>query len=628
MERVEFLLGPQGTLYGAGTLGGAIRYIPKRPQFDAVGGEVRADLYSYKEGKGLSTDTGMTINFPLTSTLAFRGSIDLLNDRGFIDYPFLVNSIGKANPNDIPGSTHRGKDLNTNETVSARAALRFRPSDAADINLTYYFQSQQTDGRQFSSYRNTILPVAAGKWESALRVREPNKRDTQLISLEAVLDLGFAQLTSASGYSKFKDDGNRDQTDLLISLEYSYEAFPDFTAYTLERGKSENWTQELRLVSQAPGPFKWIVGGFYNKSKSSGFSKEFTPYYDEFLGGSRPDFLEYYSVSKARLREVAAYGELSYELFDGFQITAGGRYYDYKLRTQQATDLPLLETVFNGRDPDSIELAFEPGGQDDNGFLYKLNASYKFTPDALVYATYSKGYRIGGSNNLTACEGDGSQQNVCGQPNELFYTPDKTTNYEIGFKTQWFDRKLTLNGAIYYIDWKGPQVSSATEIGSQPITINGAGAETKGFELSAAWTIAQGLTLRGNYAYTDPELTGFSPSLIQYSMAPGFGTLYADGEKGDRLPGSPKHSGSVFLEYEKSIGNDMTIGFSYNMSAQSNVLSRTGARGNSLTLPGFRMHGAALKFSKGGFATQLMWTISSTSSRKSACVARRRDCRC
>ncbi|MDE8653098.1 TonB-dependent receptor [Novosphingobium sp. H3SJ31-1] len=624
LERVEFLIGPQGTLYGAGTLGGAIRYIPKRPQFDAVSGEVRTDLYAYNHGDGISTDTGMTINFPIASNLAFRASLDYLNDQGFIDYPFVVTAIGQVNPNDFAGSGNlkRFKDVNWVDTVSGRAALRWKPIDALDVNLTYYYQDQRTGGRQISGYRlgQTPLldsngdyqsfPVPIGKYDSPLRVLEPNQRKNQLVALEMVADLDFADLTSATGYSRFDDKGNRDQTDLLITLEYSYEAFPNFTSRTLEQGKEETFTQELRLVSKTPGPLSWILGGFYNHQKSNSFSKEFTPFLDTYYGTVYPENLEYYQVSKGKLEEKAVYGELSYKITPQWQVTAGGRYYWYDFVTESAFDLPLFEVAFNGREPGTYVLDFEKGGQKDKGFLWKLNTSYDVTPDAMVYATVSKGYRIGNSNGIAACPPDfdptdpSNGQTLCALPHEFQYGPDETTNYEIGFKTQWLNRRLTINGAAYYIDWSNPQLSSATQAGNLPIIINGGGAESKGFELSFAFQATRAFSIRGNYSYTDPKLTADTPNLIRYSVGPGFPSLYEDGLKGDRLPGSPRHSGSLFIDYKREVAPDTELGFSYKLSAQSNVLTRTGGRGGGVTLPGFSIHGAAITLNYKGLSVQ------------------------
>ncbi len=623
MERVEFLIGPQGTLYGAGTLGGAIRYIPNRPQFDELSSEVRADLYTYKDGDGISTDTGATINIPLAPTLAFRGSFDYLNDQGFIDSPYVVSSIGQVNPNDFsdPSNFTPTEDVNWVETYSARAALRWQPVPEADINLTYYFQDQTTGGRSLSHKRLSEmplldsngdfveLPIEVGKYENLQRVTEPNSRKNQLVALEAVLDLGFAELTSATGYSKFEDNGNRDQTDLLITLEYSYELFPTFTSRTQEVGSEETWTQELRLVSTGSGPFSWIVGAFYNHNDSESESREFTPFLDVYYGTDYPENLEYIESSFETLEEMAAYGELSYEITPEWQVTVGGRYYDYDFVTRSAFDVPLFEVAFGGRTPGEIVLDYEEGGQTDNGFLWKVNTSYEVTPDALLYATVSKGFRIGNSNGIAACPpdfdpNDPDTQTLCALPNEFQYGPDETTNYEIGFKTQWLNRKLTLNGAAYFIDWTDPQLTSATQAGNLPITINGGGAETKGFELSMAWKITPELSIGGNYAYTDATLTALTPNLIRYTQGPGFPSLYQDGMAGDRLPGSPEHMGNLFADYKHYIGPDSAIGFSYKMSAQSDVLTRTGGRAG-IELDGFSVHGAAITFEHKTFRTQL-----------------------
>ncbi len=126
LERVEFLLGPQGTLYGAGTMAGAIRYIPKRPSFSETMLEVRASGYQYGEADSVSSDLGLTFNLPLSETFAIRGSLDYLDDSGFIDYAFVVNEIGVSNPNVFnSANTHRVEDANTEETLSGRLGMRW-----------------------------------------------------------------------------------------------------------------------------------------------------------------------------------------------------------------------------------------------------------------------------------------------------------------------------------------------------------------------------------------------------------------------------------------------------------------------------------------------------------------------
>ncbi|MCJ8189959.1 TonB-dependent receptor [Sphingomicrobium aestuariivivum] len=604
MERVEFLIGPQGTLYGAGTLGGAIRYIPARPQLGEVSMAIRGDAYTYAHGDGISTDFGTTLNVPLGDSLAFRANFDVLQDEGFIDYPFAVQQAGVSNPDVISGDNLQPlEDVNYADIITARAALRYAPGDLLDVTASFHYQEDKTGGRQFSQARLSSFPVEIGKYESALRVPEPNKRTTTLASLEAELDLGFGKIVSATGYSTAEDDGQRDQTDLLIGLQYSYEAFPEFTSFTKEEGEEKTFTQEVRFVSDWDSPFSLIAGAFYLDQEIDTISNEFTPGFDRFavaeFGGVqlRPDALEYSAPFLADLTEKAVFGEVSYQITDAWQVTAGGRFYEYELETQAAADLPLFRTVFLGEDPDSIIYDFSEGGQEDDGFLFKFNTSYEVSDDVLVYGTVSQGFRIGNSNSTAPCPDPlPSNQIICALPNEVEYTADKTTNYELGFKTQWFDRALTLNGAIYYIDWQDPQIASATLNGQSPITINGAGARSQGFEISGLWEITENLSVSGNYSYTDAQLTDLSPNIIPVIFPPGYDNAFVDGLDGDRLPGSPEHLGGFAVDYDRPISADWDLSLSYGMYAQSDVLTRTGARGDSLTLPGFDIHQASVGF--------------------------------
>lgn len=608
VQRVEFLIGPQGTLYGSGTLGGAIRYIPNKADLDEFSASVRADLYTIKSGDGISHDTGATVNLPIVpGVLAFRGSIDYLDDKGFIDYPYAVRTVGVSNPDDFadPSNFNPLKDVNDEQTLTARAVLGAAPTDWLNVEFAYTLQDQETGGRQMSNRAITTLPVDLGPYDSAMRVPEPNDRKTQLFSIEATADLGFAQLTSATGWATEDETGQRDQTDLLIALEYSYEAFPNFTSFTLEDSDVRAFTQEVRLVSTHGGPLSWIVGGFYQNARFNGFSKEFTPGFDVFavneFGGiqPRPDSLEYFSVDEQKLEELGFYGELTFDITDRWAVTGGIRYYDYDFKARSAVDIPLFRTVFDGDPPDSIVLDFQEVGQKDNGFLFKFNTSFDVTDDVLLYATYSEGFRTGSANGVALCPDPlPNTQIVCALPNEFQYFPDTTNNYELGFKSQFADNTVTLNGAVYYIKWNGPQVASATVNGSQPITINGAGAESKGFELALNWRPVPGLEIGGSYAYTDPEFTKDAVDLIAYFVPPGFSAPddgngnedRLDGLAGDRLPGSPKSKLSLNASYETPLNDTIDLRFGWGMTAQSNVLRTAGNRGNGYVIPGFAIN--------------------------------------
>ncbi|MEH6809233.1 MAG: TonB-dependent receptor [Hyphomonas oceanitis] len=646
LERVEVLLGPQGTLYGAGTLGGAIRYIPAKPKFDGDMLNVRGELSQNFEAENLSYDTGFTVNKVIAPNFALRASVDYEDNSGFTDYPFVVREIGVSEPDpdfsdpvDVGSNLKRVKDADGEQVLSGRVAARWEPVSWLDGTLTYYYQKADIDGRQISSARST---VPAGKYEAGMRVEEPNEVTNQLVALEVTADLGFAELTSATGYSRFDDNGQRDQTDLLISLEYSYELFPTFTAFTHEKGKEDRINQEVRLVSTTESRFNWIVGAFYNQFDQANYSAEYTPGYSSYLGISPAADLEYYSKFYSTLEESAIFGEVGYDITDKWSVTVGGRYYKYDLESYSATDFPLgnagyvpvgvssLQSDLKSDYSAGIAAGLDEGlngtqktGQSDNGTLLKFNTSYKFTDDLLGYFTVSEGYRIGNSNGIGFCADyvPGTGQAACalvpGQqfgPNpgdvstrdETAYGPDKTKNYELGFKSEFADGRVTLNGAIYYIEWTDPQLSSATINASIPITVNADGAESKGIELNGNWIVSDELTVRGSYSHTEASLTAPAPGLVGTISTPGFGSVLLDGRDGDRLPGSPEDQFSFFGSYTiPNTGLDGELVANFGYAWQGDVLTRTGNLGDGITLDSFGVANASLVYDTGKWQASL-----------------------
>jgi outer membrane receptor protein involved in Fe transport len=498
------------------------------------------------------------------------------------------------------------EDANDEQTISGRIAARWSPTEAIDAMLTYYYQNQDVGARQISHHDG----FGTSEYATAMRVLEPNERENELTALEITADLGFAELTSATGFSKYDEKGHRDQTDFLISLEFSYELFPEFTAFTTEELEEETFTQELRLLSTHEGPFEWILGAFYNDYELDALSAEYTPNFDLFAVdvfggfGPRPDSLEYLALTHAEIKETAVYGELKWNITDAWQMTVGARWYDYDLETEDSTALPLCDTVFFGEPPDSINPfgpcggGISPGGQEEDGTLFKFNTSYYLTDDVMAYFTYSEGYRIGGDNGLVPCPNPlPPTQLVCGLPSELEFVPDETQNYEVGLRSSWFDNRLVVNGALYFVDWSEPQIDGATQNGLSPITINGSGAESIGGEVGFNLAISENWSLRGSYSYTKAELSDDAPNLITAIAPPGFGPFYVDGRNGDRLPGSPEHQGSLFVDFSMPLDNGMVFEFNYGVWAVSDVLTRTGGRGGGEALPGYAVNNASWSIS-------------------------------
>ncbi len=620
IQRVEVLLGPQGTLYGAGTLGGAIRYIPNKPTTESSLFEVRGDTYAISEGSGLSTDFGVTFNAPLSDTLAIRGSIDRLDDEGFIDYPFVVQQPGVSEPdidiNDpaaVAANFNPVEDANGQETTSGRLALRWTPTEWFDGTLTYYFQNEDNEGRTVSSERG-IFP--AGRFASSSRVLEPNEEENELLALEIIADLGFAELTSATGVATYEEVGQRDQTDLLFTLEYSYETFPTFTAFTREEAENDIFNQEIRLVSKGDSRINWIVGGYYNRFESVSSSSEFTPGFAAFAGFDRPDDLEFFSAASTEVTETAIFGEIGFDINDRWQVTFGGRIFDFDVQTQSTVDFPLFDPDFVAESLDVIaQRDFNPDlRQQDDGTLFKFNTSYAVNDDINIYATVSEGVRIGGSNgggpcpafdpnaaqgncNLAPGQQFGPGPNDFAQFDERAFGPDQTRNFEIGAKTQWLDGRLTINGALFYVEWLDLQLASATVNASIPITINGNGGETQGIETNADWIVNDQLRIRTNFSFIEAELSEGVPSLIRTISPPGFSTAFIDGQAGDRLPGSPETQFSIIANYDLPLSNGNELNFTTSYAWQDEVFSTAGARGSSLTLDSYGIFNASAVYS-------------------------------
>lgn len=293
-----------------------------------------------------------------------------------------------------------------------------------------------------------------------------------------------------------------------------------------------------------------------------------------------------------------------------WQVTAGARYFGYTSDVKGLSVLPLLGDPVSPYD-------LEPAGgkTKKSGWVWKFNSSYNFTPDLMIYATYSKGYRIGGPNTVAPCilPLDPTQQNVCALPNEIQYGPDTTKNAEIGIRTQLFDRKLTFNFNVFQIKWNGIQVDSATLNGIVGITVNGGKAKSEGFETSFQVRPIPGLSIQGTYSYTNAKLTEDVPAIITvndpagtYPSAP----IQLDALAGDRLPGSAKNSGSLGATYTLPF-EDGNIVADWTATYRGNVVTRLGwDRAYGDKLPGYVLHRASLayeteRYSVGLFANNI-----------------------
>lgn len=608
ISRVEVLQGPQGTLYGLGTLAGAVRYMPNRPDPSnfAVNARVRGFAQSKSSDPGFIMDGA--VNIPIIPDhVAFRTVVGYFNNPGFIDYNYLLQRPGISDPQPVRGTDASGasfgtpadyaanfyskKDVNYEHTLTTRNQLLLEINPDLRLYLTYAYQETKTNGRQ----ANGFGVLGTGRYEFPSRYLEPRSRNADLYAAEFNIGLGgIAQIVATSAWTVQKINNSSDNTDLLLDLDYGYEAFPTFSSFNTSEQNRRQFNQEVRFVSIHGGPFSWVIGGFYNNMRFGSQGREYVPGYANFIRVFRPDDLEYMSFVNTRTKEMAAYGEGTFHITDAWQVTGGLRYYKYKAFAEGATDTPL--TAGGRRRTPYPLVVFDPsrirsGQTDSDGFVWKANTSYKFSDTMLLYATYSTGYRTGNVNRVAPCVLPLSPgQNVCALPNELSFAPDKTRNAEIGLRGSLFDRRLQFTVDGFYINWNDLQTPSQTLNGAVGITVNAGKAVSKGFEFSGQFRVTPEFSLQGTYSYTDARLTEDVENLVvsQGVAYPAF--------DGDRLPGSARHQASAQAIYTYPLANGTDIEASWASTYMGNIYSRTGLRGFGEVIPDYLTHRASLTY--------------------------------
>jgi iron complex outermembrane recepter protein len=593
ISRVETLLGPQGTLYGAGSLGGTIRYITNKPDFDKVSGRISTSVF-VAQGGSLSHDTDAVINLPLGDTLAFRGSIARLDDNGY------TNRV--SNPSWRTGAfawttfpdagRNLYKDDDYNRVTSGRAALAWKLSDDITITLAHAQQSQLAHGTTATSllplgianattpaqitsyivdpgapaacvatnncrYTNSLeTPFLEGIDTVVSRYPEFAKRKFRLSSFDFDADLGFANLHSSTSYFK---DSRRGQADYAGQGWLFYYVLngnfgpTDFagpnSAFITFDNTYKGWNHETRLTSNGDGPFNWIAGIYYTDTQRSLKFSEFAPGLDVTIPVDRAAATGnvdegYRENLSSAYKEIALYGELGYDITSRWKVNVGGRVFNYKDNTNTDIRDYSFDLVDN---KESTRISVKGKS------YFKFNTSYDITDDALIYATVSQGFRRGGTNGFRAVVGGRTVD-----PNVQNYKPDSTINYEVGLKGYFADRRLYLQANLYQIDWKDVQTYYSQEINFFPVngTTNGPNARSRGFEGVVRFNLSDALSANFTTAYTSAKWSS-TKEVCLYLPTP---TLPAAScrtwTKGQKLGGAPKWKNSANIRYSGDISEN------------------------------------------------------------------------
>jgi len=564
LNRVETLRGPQGTLFGSGSVGGTVRYITNQPKLGTTEGSVEANV-NLVDGDDLGGHVKGAVNAPLGDKAAIRAVGYFTRYGGFINARREGGGITE--------------DINDGERYGGRIALTFEPSENVSITPRVIYQKISTDGfnRQevFNLYANpftTTRPAVTFKErEQHLLLQEGFEDETMIADATIKIGLGGVDLTSVSSYTDRDILVSRDASALTGSVSVDL-GFP--TAGVLlpsnlrDTTKVKSFTQEIRLSSNGDGPLQWVLGGFYSNTDRDYAQRLPTPGYDAFtdarfgagtsvaVANGFPLNSPYNADINYDIKQKAVFGEASYAFGEKFTLTAGGRYYDFSEdRLFQSGGL------FSNGDN-------QTGSTKSDGFTPRLLASFNASESVTINAQASKGFRLGGINdplNIPLCSGGASGVDALTYGNRPRYDDETLWNYELGVKSQ--GRGFTFNAAAFYTDIKNLQVTADAGSCSSRVVFNVPKAHTQGIEFELSASPAQGLDL------------GISGSIVSAkfdsSVTTTAGAVIAGIRDGNRLPTVPKFQLSA----------NATYSFPVSDGAEAYVATSIQHVGNRITQP-------------------------------------------
>jgi iron complex outermembrane recepter protein len=594
IQRIEVLRGPQGTLYGAGALGGAVRIIPNAPQLQTFGGSIEASTGFVQEANHLAYTASAMLNIPMGDTVALRASAKYAYEPGWIDVYGLLKRSGSpltgdpvlADPSDpvnSEGVFYGKNDWNDQNSFTGRLSALWKPNEAFNVQLGFIYANLNGDGGPWanSSFGGPWAnppTFPGGAYPIDPRITFPAGNDrltfsavdqlfgrtTTLSSVDSSFDVGFATLSSTSSYAtthgkSYSDATYTGATTEAFDSKYYYAGLPINPHYVLPELYSDDahtFSEELRLVSNTRPDAKidYVVGLYYEAQERVGgwfysspgtYQRSVTqgctaPYY---YGASFPNCLvsvgpgdaNFLQVDTQHFTDRSEFAEFAWHFSPQGQVTFGGRHFGQQFSDEQS----YLVYTYNTFVPPV------PHSSPASKNTWKINPSYQYVPDQYVYAIWSQGFRRGGASSVPLA---GVYQD---SPQLLHYAPDSVNNYEAGMKGR-FGNRLSYTLAIFDIRWDKPQISTATPIDNL-VVINGNTAESRGFEFETTGPLfLSGLTYSVGGAYVDAKLTSnFSLPANNGSGVIEPGQL--TGTAGEQMPGSPKISASGTITYDRNI---------------------------------------------------------------------------
>jgi len=538
VNRVEILRGPQGTLYGAGSLGGTVRYITNKPDADGFAAAIAANTGFVSQGGEQNYSVDGMLNIPV------------VEDR----FALRIVGSGEQRAGLVTHLRSGEKNADDMSTIGGRVLASFKPTDNFSLlGSVFYQQREWDDANVFVKECNSATNQCFGftgqlsdddHRATNLPTTEPTEEEMWMYNLTAQLDLSAGSIVSATSF--FDRDAQQvfDISDVTLNLA-RFLSFLPYAPNTLGNGvRPENntvFSQELRFASAFGGPVQLVGGAFYSRRKQD--FREITSYVDP--AGAGPLVPHFVTALQSEFTNKAVFGELTYSFANRVDVTAGLRAFEltadasdavlvddpgfYTLRrcpsgnfTLPPPGVPGLPRCNQPLQPLPVVSGDDAGKLSFNDITYKLSVAYRATDDVLLYVTVADGFREGGVN------GSRTSNFV-----PLAYGPDTATNYEIGWKTNLFADQLVFNGAAFRLDWDDTQVQVIPPFGVFGAIYNAGKQRFNGVELETIFRPAalKGLELSYGMTWLDAELRERTPS----AAAPD-GTLISgpnDGRPGD-----------------------------------------------------------------------------------------------
>jgi iron complex outermembrane recepter protein len=604
LDRIEVLRGPQGTLYGASSMSGTIRFIPKAPDLHSLGGYFTAEGSETQHASGNYNFNG-ALNLPLIDgLLALRLVGWRVSDSGYIDQVRVGQGVqGLSSVTPAPGGTTSTvtpigliKGVNDDQVGGGRATMRYQPIEQLTIDANYTAQTETSGGSsRYTPAGVTAFHNPAGSGENNIPAiqgcdlcntdvtQSPWSDNIKVFGGTVTYDTGVGVVTGTSNQYNRRTDFTFDSTPVLLSFSHPV-AVP---AETFEPRSREVNSSEIRFASAFASPVNFVAGVYREHSHqhldvqvltTNGYGLATGPFCTDQScdAGAFPGTgSTFFGRSDERsTTSYAGFGEVTWKPTDRLQAVAGVRYFTESLEGVQIQTHP-----FGGFPTSPNLVAVADPDQKFNKVTWKVNLSYKVSDSLLPYATVSTGFRSGGLNAVSQPF----------EPIPAAYAPDSLTNYEFGAKGRLFDGLFDYQADVYFIKWSNIQVQETTADGAFVYQGNAGDAKVKGAEFELTAHPMQYLSTNLTAAYSDAYLS-------QGAFGGATGTQYLNnptlGLTGDPIPNVPKVQGSIGFNYRRPIAN----GWDGMVASDANYRGRVNAYFTSnqnfnLTLPSYVLVG-------------------------------------